>query len=406
MFKSLFLSIALILIYSLSFAQIPGSPIGGSPSSSSGDVTGPATNSDAYVPQWDGANSKKLKGGFSITANGITLLGDTYAQMLGHMGAMPASLIVQTGANNVLTYTGNFTFGVTLTGNTSVTFPTSGTLLSTTTTPSANVQTLLNAATFAAFRTSLGVVPLTIAAGSPTTNSLAGSAGDFAFDSTGNCLYQAYVTGTPATWWNIGCYAADGAKYMGAYNTTSNPTCNAGTKGMTATVGSSPVFQVCDGSNWVTYIKTTDFGANVLTAAAIAIGTAGGVQLNNGSGAGLTGLTAAQMPAPTTTVGSGSISVTTNNTYVICTTTCAVTLPVAAAGIQTCVRNAPGSATVITLVNRASQYYELTNHSDWATANKKLVSGGAATDSICVVGYDGTHYATMSSTGTWTDTSP
>lgn len=119
-----------------------------------------------------------------------------------------------------------------------------------------------------------------------------------------------------------------------------------------------------------------------------------------------TGLTAANVPAPTTTVGSGAISVTTKNTYVICTTTCAVTLPVAAAGIQACIRNAPGSATAITLVNRASQYYELTTHAAWATVNQKLVSGGVATDSICVVGYDATHYATFSSTGTWTDTAP
>jgi hypothetical protein len=119
-----------------------------------------------------------------------------------------------------------------------------------------------------------------------------------------------------------------------------------------------------------------------------------------------TGLTAANVPAPTAQVASGNITVTTKNTYVICTDTCAVTLPVAAAGIQACVRNAPGSAKVITLVNRASQYYELTTHAAWATANQKLVSGGAATDSICVVGYDATHYATFSYTGTWTDTAP
>ena len=107
-----------------------------------------------------------------------------------------------------------------------------------------------------------------------------------------------------------------------------------------------------------------------------------------------------------TTVGSGAIEITTKSAYVICTGACQVTLPAAAAGNQYCVRNAPGSATIITLVNRASQYYELTDHSAWATVNQKLVSGGVATDSISVVGYDGTHYATMNSTGTWTDTAP
>ena len=105
-----------------------------------------------------------------------------------------------------------------------------------------------------------------------------------------------------------------------------------------------------------------------------------------------------------TTVGSGSISQTAQNEYIICTNTCSVTPLTAAAGQQLCVRNGPGSATVITLVNRASQYYELTDHSAWATANQKLVSGGVATDSICIVGYDATHYATMNYVGTWTDT--
>ena len=32
----------------------------------SGDVTGPATNTDNYVPQWNGANSKILKDGLSV----------------------------------------------------------------------------------------------------------------------------------------------------------------------------------------------------------------------------------------------------------------------------------------------------------------------------------------------------
>jgi len=117
-----------------------------------------------------------------------------------------------------------------------------------------------------------------------------------------------------------------------------------------------------------------------------------------------TGLTAANVPAPTTIVSSGAISVTTKNTYVICTGACQVTLPVAAAGIQACVRNAPGSATVAQLVLRTNQYYELTDHTAWATVSQRMVSGGAATDSICVVGYDATHYATFSHTGTWTDT--
>jgi len=40
---------------------------------------------------------------------------------------------VVNGSNNTITFTGNYTLGLTLTGNTAVTFPTSGTLLSTAT---------------------------------------------------------------------------------------------------------------------------------------------------------------------------------------------------------------------------------------------------------------------------------
>jgi len=116
--------------------------------------------------------------------------------------------------------------------------------------------------------------------------------------------------------------------------------------------------------------------------------------------------TAASMPAPTTTVGT-SRTVVDNAEYVICSSTCTVTPKTPAAGVQLCVRNAPGSATVITLSNISSVYYEKPDRSGWQpNANYKLVSGGAATDQICIVGYDSTHYAIMNSTGTWTHTAP
>lgn len=112
----------------------------------------------------------------------------------------------------------------------------------------------------------------------------------------------------------------------------------------------------------------------------------------------------AALPAQTTTVSSGSISVTTNNTYVYCTTTCSVTPLAVAAGVQLCVRNEPGVSSVITLVALGSgKYYELTTHAGWGTANHTVVSGGSTSDSICLVGYDGTHYAVFSFAGTWTD---
>lgn len=44
------------------YVDIPGT---------SGDVIGPATNTDSYIPQWDGADSKKLKNGLAVPAGGL-----------------------------------------------------------------------------------------------------------------------------------------------------------------------------------------------------------------------------------------------------------------------------------------------------------------------------------------------
>lgn len=109
---------------------------------------------------------------------------------------------------------------------------------------------------------------------------------------------------------------------------------------------------------------------------------------------------------PTLQSGSGAITVTAKNAYVVCTGACQITLPTPAAGAQVCARNVPGSATAITLNNQTGVYYEKPDHSTYGTANYKLVSGGLATDSICLVGLDATHYLTFSSSGTWTDTAP
>lgn len=46
-------------------------------------------------------------------------------------GYVPTSWIVRAGTNNVLTYTGDYSLGITLSGATSVTFPTTGTLATT-----------------------------------------------------------------------------------------------------------------------------------------------------------------------------------------------------------------------------------------------------------------------------------
>lgn len=115
-------------------------------------------------------------------------------------------------------------------------------------------------------------------------------------------------------------------------------------------------------------------------------------------------LPATALPAQATIVSGGAVSVAANNTYVICTTTCTVTPLAPAAGNQLCVRNAPGSATVITMAALGSgNYYELTTHAGWGTANHTIVSSGAATDSVCLVGYDANHYIMLASVNSWTD---
>lgn len=82
------------------------------------------------------------------------------------------------------------------------------------------------------------------------------------------------------------------------------------------------------------------------------------------------------------------------------------TPPTPAAGYQYCARNETNETNAITLANISGVQYEATDRLSYYAANRKLVSGGAATDQICVVGRDATHYQIWSSTGTWTDTAP
>ncbi|HBH13826.1 MAG TPA: hypothetical protein DDX29_12070 [Clostridiales bacterium] len=204
---------------------------------------------------------------------------------------MPIGRIVQAGTNNVLTYTGDYSLGLTLSGNTSITLPESGTLA--------------------------------------TTSQL----------------------------------------------TTDNST------------ASHYLYKDSDG-----HIENAALGTG----------------LSDSSGTlNISGLTNAQIPPPKVTVGT-SRTVAENAEYVICSGgACSVTPITPAAGVQLCVRNAPGETNAITLVNITDVYYEKTDHSGYqANANYKLVSGGVATDSICIVGVDSTHYAIMNSTGTWSHTAP
>jgi hypothetical protein len=58
----------------------------GAPGVGTGDVLGPASNSADYIPQWNGTNSKTLKGGVAVPAGGLaglTALGDKVDKVTG-----------------------------------------------------------------------------------------------------------------------------------------------------------------------------------------------------------------------------------------------------------------------------------------------------------------------------------
>lgn len=87
----------------------------------------------------------------------------------------------------------------------------------------------------------------------------------------------------------------------------------------------------------------------------------------------------------------------------VCTTTCTITVPVPAGGLQYCVFNDDNVSTVITLsAIGSSARYENTARTAYGTAGTgTFVSGGAAGDAVCILGRDSTHYLTVSHVGTW-----
>jgi len=94
-------------------------------SGGSGDVVGPATNSDAYVPQWNGANSKTLKNGLAVgtSANNLVQL-DGSAKLPAVDGSALTNIPIPGGSNVGAYIFGNRTsgaaasFGATYAGST------------------------------------------------------------------------------------------------------------------------------------------------------------------------------------------------------------------------------------------------------------------------------------------------
>lgn len=114
-------------------------------------------------------------------------------------------------------------------------------------------------------------------------------------------------------------------------------------------------------------------------------------------------LVASDIPAVALTTGT-SITLSNSSRFFECTNTCTITVPVPAAGVQYCVRNANNVATVITFAAiGSSAMYENTASTAYGTAGTgTLISGGTVLDKMCIVGKDSTHYDVFSFAGSWT----
>jgi len=101
----------------------------------------------------------------------------------------------------------------------------------------------------------------------------------------------------------------------------------------------------------------------------------------------------------------GSSGTFSGSAYIfVCSTTCTITVPVPAAGLQYCAMNGDNVSTVITLsAIGSSARYENQARTAYGTAGTgTLVSAGAVKDSVCILGLDSTHYLFASGNGTWT----
>jgi hypothetical protein len=116
--------------------------------------------------------------------------------------------------------------------------------------------------------------------------------------------------------------------------------------------------------------------------------------------------TAADIPAAATVFGSGTITIPAGNSVIVgCTSTCSVPVPVPAAGYQICIKNDAGITTVITLsALGSSAMYPKADDSGYGTAGTGTMVGSAATNKVCLVGRDATHYelGAINAAANWT----
>jgi len=96
----------------------------GSAGAGSGDVVGPATNTDSYVPQWNGLNSKTLKNGLPVSTLGAALLNaaskTSHGVLLGAGTGEPAATAAMTDGQILVGQTGADPLPKTISGDLTV----------------------------------------------------------------------------------------------------------------------------------------------------------------------------------------------------------------------------------------------------------------------------------------------
>ncbi len=272
----------------------------------------------------------------TASANAVSLLGDTYAQMLSAIGAAPLNSPTFTGSPTVPGYLTTSAAASTyspLAGSSSIT--TVGTL-------------------------SAGSIPYSLLTGTPTVGTL----GALLAGTMTNGDYCTYATGG-----TIACNSAGGGSMTWP-----------AAAGIAVYAGSSA---------WGSSIAESD--------SYVVYGSGGAWGKSNAPAISAANMTS--FPPATLGTGT-SVTLTAPREYYVCTGACSVTLPATtAAGNEFCVMNDDNVATVITLTPPTGTYMENQARSAYCTVGHALASGGAVADKICVVGRDSTHYLTIATGG-------
>ena len=160
----------------------------------------------------------------------------------------------------------------------------------------------------------------------------------------------------------------------------------------------------------LTFTHAGSSGASTVSFPAITVTGFSTAGIVHSSAAGVlsdSALVAAEIPAVATVVNSGSITVPAGNSVlVICTSTCAVPVPVPVVGYQLCAKNIAGGTTIITFnALGSSAMYPKSDDSGYGTAGTgTMVSTAVAGNKVCLIGRDSTHYelGAINASANWT----